>query len=741
MDGLAHKYTLNLLISHSEQIARLLDMPWLPHGVVTQEIMTLLEESVSFGDCGIREINLAGGPGSQFLYVLDPDSLIIFSANSQSLNQPFIFELINKYGAQFTTTELDIGFLLVARLSDSLGQRLLLPHILLISLFHPEMYPTFRLTLGISSIASFLRQSNCAKVEIVDCQFGTTVTELIQKSFAARPEIIGLSVNFGQYDLMEQFLDGINKDKPSGYDPVIVLGNILPALSTEEILEKYPRVVICVREGEMALAELSYRYQERGLWKQVPNICYKDANGQLIQTKLEIIPLEMLPPPALDTVEALMKRDGVLTAEFSRGCQYNVCTFCPRSHKGASWRTLPVSSMVQQSLLFHKVSEHFQMKTHIFLADEEFVGPDLEEETLRRVYSFFDHLHSFNVRVSFDASCRADQIYDESKTDEWNIKRGYLFRKWLNNGLSRLFVGIESGNNDQLQRYRKGHSVDRVVSAIRYFTLLGVHLRFGFIFFDPLMTVNDVCENIEFLGRDDVVLKEQPDLPVESIFMQVRESHGIDIDMPSGGSVYENVSYMISPLEVLPKSKYLFDLRRQYPQLLNGETDPSFARIQARYLIPEIELLSTICQVWINYCFPVVYALKGLQKVSQAEQMDLFGDSLKEHRYLSYILVRSLAYSLGLIKTVTYNRWEMAHPTPILIASVLGNFHDFETGRTNNDALKSILLVHANLFREKIEQLSQNTVSLPSTIREIWERVSADWLKSSVFDTEAIRNR
>src|SRR5207249_1816412 len=92
------------------------------------------------------------------------------------------------------------------------------------------------------------------------------------------------------------------------------------------------------------------RATPRSTWgrSQVPGIHYLSKVGKVVSTPPSYLPMEQLPSPALDTVAELCARDGVITAEFSRGCQYNKCSFCPRSHKGGVWRSIPVTSMLQQ---------------------------------------------------------------------------------------------------------------------------------------------------------------------------------------------------------------------------------------------------------------------------------------------------------------------------------------------------------------------------------------------------------
>src|SRR5262249_23772595 len=148
----------------------------------------------------------------------------------------------------------------------------------------------------------------------------------------------------------------------------------------------------------------------------------------------------------------------------------------------------------------------------------------------------------------------------EDRDQDWHLRRGQLFKRCVDGCLSRLFLGVESGATAQLERYNKGSTVDEMVSAIRYLSLSGVRLRFGFIFFDPLMSVQDLVENIEFLGRTDIVLPAAHGASVEEILQVVWSNHHQVMQQVSGRPIFEDISYMVSPLEVLAKSRYLFDL-------------------------------------------------------------------------------------------------------------------------------------------------------------------------------------
>lgn len=737
----------------SDRILRLIRSIWLPSLEVlkraweTPEVMAraiegLLHSSVYWTEGLIQQVQVAGASNQQVLCLQGSDLLLLchVQQGASSTSQPFIHELVEEFSVNFEEHKLDPdGVCLIAPLSERLKARLKLPSVLLVSLFHSDMYPTARLTLGISYLASYLRQRHLATVKLMDCQFGVQVVDVVEQIFRSQPDILGVSVNFGQFDLMEQLLDTLYDPTKMSEPPLVILGNILPAMCFQEILKVYPRVVICRREGELALAELVRRGRERSRWNQVPGIYYCSDQGRLISTPPRYLPLENLPPPALDTVPALFAHDGVITAEFSRGCQYNQCSFCPRSHKSSIWRTVPIASMLEHWEVFAQVFQHFKRMPHVFLADEDFVGRENADATVRRITDFLDEAQARNLRMTFDASCRADQIFRQDRDTQWHLERGRLFQRCLKGGLARLFLGIESGASAQLLRYNKGSTVEEMVSAIRYLSLLGVRLRFGFIFFDPLMSVQDVIENIDFLGRTDIILPSLSGASIEEIYTLVSSNHQQEIHQMSGPAVYEDVSYMVSPLEVLVKSRYHFDLQQQAPHMMSNQVDVSFARYSTSYVVPEIGIICKACQYWVNYCFPIVYALKGLQKVSHGEEKALLHRAITAHRRLGYMLIRGLAEIFSLVDGATSWRWESHHPSISGSKSIYAIARQQVQGGYVDEAISSVLRWYEAQVQHVMAEVNAHFAVLSASKRSVWRTAYTAWIASSLSETSALR--
>lgn len=724
------------------KVITVLEKVWETPEAMSHEIRTLLQSSAYWTEGILQRIEVAGSPDQYILCMIGADRVMLCSSQRSAslMTHPFVCELVEERDICFEQHILSpAGICLATPLSVHLQARLALPSVLLVSLFHPEMYPAARLTLGISYLASYLRRYHAARVELIDCQLGPNVANVVERVRQAHPDILGISVNFGQFDLMEQLLDSVYDPTQVSEPPIVILGNILPAMCFREILKVYPKVVICRKEGELALAALVKYGRDRSRWGQVPGIYYCNEQGRLITTPPRYLPMEHLPPPALDTVAELFDRDGVITAEFSRGCQYNECSFCPRSHKGGKWRTVPVASMLRQWEVFAQVFQHFRRTSHVFLADEDFIGIEDGEATIQRVTDFLDGAQERGLYMTFDASCRADQIFREDRDQIWHLSRGRLFKRCLEGGLSRLFLGVESGASEQLIRYNKGSKVEEMVSAIRYLSLLGVRLRFGFIFFDPLMSVKDLIENIEFLGRADIILPANPDASVEEIFSLVSSNHQQGMQCIGGRAVFEDVSYMVSPLEVLAKSRYLYDLRAQAPQMMSEQLDLSFARYSTSYIVPEIGNICKACQYWVNYCFPIIYALKGLQKISQGEEKVLLQRAIIGHRYLGYMLIRGLAEVFSLVDSTTLQRWERIY------AGINGCKNIYALARCRlqagniDEAISSVLLWYEEQIHQIMEEVNTHVSVLSASKRAVWQPAYNAWAASSLSETRSLR--
>jgi hypothetical protein len=67
--------------------------------------------------------------------------------------------------------------------------------------------------------------------------------------------------------------------------------------------------------------------------------------------------------------------------------------------------------------------------------------------------------------------------------------------------LCSLFIGFESGSQKILDYYQKGATVPQQARALEIIQDLGIDLVVGYIFFDPISTLEDLRESLHFYVR------------------------------------------------------------------------------------------------------------------------------------------------------------------------------------------------------------------------------------------------
>jgi radical SAM superfamily enzyme YgiQ (UPF0313 family) len=108
----------------------------------------------------------------------------------------------------------------------------------------------------------------------------------------------------------------------------------------------------------------------------------------------------------------------------------------------------------------------------------------------RWVEEFIEELKRKNLsdKIAWRISCRVDEVDTE------------MMKKMKDNGLSFLYLGIESGSNQGLKTFNKGYTVERIRSALDILQETGIKFEYGFMIFDPDSTIQSIKENIAFLG-------------------------------------------------------------------------------------------------------------------------------------------------------------------------------------------------------------------------------------------------
>ena len=541
--------------------------------------------------------------------------------------------------------------------SPPLLQRLTLPKVLLVNPCVLENFPIPRLSLSIGLLASYLRKYHKANVNIIDMQVGVTIEEVVARVIELKPDLFGMSISYGQKYVGLSILDGIYVAKQKNLiNPLVVLGNIIPANYPQEFIELYPDLIVACGEGEVTIVGLIDYLNGKQQLASIPGIAYLSQNGgpkQIKRTLNGSVPVHTIPLPALDTIPDLSKWKGALTLELSRGCQWNVCTFCPREHKSSIWKTYNPNQIIEQFSYLNTLCEKLNLRKHVFLADEEFVGGMNDGLETERIISMARGLIDRQFGIRFDAAARVDQVYTQRMDKKWHIRRVEMWHLCRQAGLDRLFMGLESGAIPQLQRYGKGIKPDHSIYAIRILSSLGIPLRFGFITFDQLMIgLNDLKDNIRFLERRDAFMKpiDVSQYGYAKLFDLLVNDKDFVAEHAMQKPLYSGVSYMLASLEVLINSRYQVSLRnaekRHGKQLIvDGELpDTNMGRVKVKFVDTLIRDLSVSSQKWIDRHFGMAYTVKSLYKTASRVERKHLMSWMVNYREICLLLLKAFVY-------------------------------------------------------------------------------------------------
>jgi anaerobic magnesium-protoporphyrin IX monomethyl ester cyclase len=345
-------------------------------------------------------------------------------------------------------------------------------------------------------LAAVLRQHGYS-VELVAFSSTEDKEAVLRRAQLAQPRLIGLSVIF-QYRAPE-FLALASELRRILPEAHITMGGHFPTFAARELLRDFQVLDSVVRgEGELTLLELVEKLDTPAVWDDILGLSFRRA-GHLVDNPLRalITKLDDLPFPVRDTPPQHHLGVGYSPVLGSRGC-YRDCAFCSiRSFYGASLKAAPRQGHVgsqgkiqrfrsvpdlvdEMEMLYHR----FGVRFFVFNDDEWFPAG---QARYARVANLEAELRRRRLELIMSIKCRADDV----ETD--------LFRRLLDMGVVRAYVGVESGSDHSLQTLNKRTTVVQNRHALEVLHQVGMLADFGLIIFDPDSTVEDIRANLDFL--------------------------------------------------------------------------------------------------------------------------------------------------------------------------------------------------------------------------------------------------
>jgi len=366
----------------------------------------------------------------------------------------------------------------------------------------PERYETVVNTplsacLMTGYIASTLmsRQHEAAVVDanLYEWSFDKTVKELEKKSF----KLLGVHLVY-LWEYSSDIFEALSRIKKSNPDIHINLYGHFPTFAFKDLLTEYPFIdSITIGEPEetfLKLADAVVNNRGNSALSKIDGLAFNTSDsktGNIVRNRPRTpsSSLDNLPSPFRNDYE-LKKKKGISTYILaSRGC-YGKCTFCYLDNfygDESQWRgRSPQNIFSEISDIYEKHGERY-----FYFADANFFGPGRKGK--ERACELAGLIVDNNINIKFGIECRVNDV--EETTIDALVK----------SGLVDVFLGVESGSQRSLTKFRKYTTVEENRSAIYTLRKYGIEPNYGFIMFEPDSTLADVRANFEFLKEMEML--------------------------------------------------------------------------------------------------------------------------------------------------------------------------------------------------------------------------------------------
>lgn len=311
--------------------------------------------------------------------------------------------------------------------------------------------------LGLEMVAETARRNGC-QTRLIDLQVETH-QDLYRHLDDWQPDIIAFSLNYlANVPEVIDLAKAVKQRLPRSF---VFVGGHSASFTADELLEHAEGAIdaILKGEGESGLPLLLQAVREdRNNVHSVPGVKTLDGEGSQPSFITDLNELA----PARDLLNYRNKYflgtlDPCASMEFSRGCPWD-CSFCSAwTFYGRSYRVMSPEKVVEEM-------EQIREKG-IFIVDD---------------VAFIQEKLGFEIGEALAKKGIKKEYYLETRGDVL-LRNKDVFRFWKELGMSYMFLGIESIDEDGLEKYRKRINLSRNFEALEFARSLGINVAINII--------------------------------------------------------------------------------------------------------------------------------------------------------------------------------------------------------------------------------------------------------------------
>ena len=356
----------------------------------------------------------------------------------------------------------------------------------------------FKENIGVSMLKAFMEENNYEADILYMNELRNVYIEVIDEIVRVNPPIVGLSIMYNLH--LFNSLQIVRDLRYKGYEGKIILGGPCATLLYKEILKVVPLIDgICMGEGEYTILNIvNCVLNNKPL--EVRGFSYV-KDGVIVSSCPEIAKdLDDLPFANRDYLKYFKGKMGklfILCAFYtSRGCSGN-CTYCSapalKAVNDTPWRCRSVDNIIEE--IKYLVNE-FGIE-YLDIIDENFFGYGVN--SYKRLKEFSEKIIESDLKITFRGEMRTDINIDSDLLGQ--LKKA---------GLHDILLGIESGVQSVLNRWRKGTKIKKTGELIKLIKSMDFNLVPALIMMDPYMTKQEMIESFAFIKETKIYECENP---------------------------------------------------------------------------------------------------------------------------------------------------------------------------------------------------------------------------------------
>jgi len=335
--------------------------------------------------------------------------------------------------------------------------------------------------LGILYLASILTKEG-HDVKAIDIRGEENVVKIIEREISSI-DAIGITVpTFALHNSIKL----IKTIKDMDNEIPVIIGGPHPTLYPEKSLHDMPADMLVIGEAEKSIVDLAKILEGKLEMEKGRGIYYRKNGGIRVAKEAEIVKdIDTIPFPAHHLVEkydyghtyGFKLFEGKTTAVLtSRGCPRK-CRFCSRRLLSmGKYRMRSAENVVEELEMLYE-----QGYKNIIIADDNFMS------SRKRVEKIMDMIMEKGLTLTlFINGARVDSADKE------------LYAKMWKAGVRMISFGIESGNQDILDFYLKGTTLEQIRKAVELSRKTGFFTVGTFIIGAPIETEEHIKNTIKF---------------------------------------------------------------------------------------------------------------------------------------------------------------------------------------------------------------------------------------------------